>query len=56
MRSTPRPKEAKNSGKMPQLMPSLRLLARAACDAPKRLRSRNEVSTKISRKLIEVDC
>jgi len=56
MRSTPSPKEAKNSGKMPQLIPSLRLLTSPACEAANRLRSLNEVSAKTSRKPIGVAC
>ena len=39
MRSIPRPKEAKNRGKTPQLMPSLRLFTSPAWEAAKRLRS-----------------
>lgn len=50
MRSTPSPSDVKNSGKMPQLMPSLRLFTRPACEAANRLRSRKDVSVKTSRK------
>jgi hypothetical protein len=32
IRSTPRPKAAKKSGKIPQLIPSFRLLTRPACE------------------------
>jgi hypothetical protein len=48
MRSTPRPKALKNRGKTPQLIPSLRLLTRPACEQAKRLRSLSEVLAKTS--------
>ena len=50
IRSTPRPNPAKKSGKIPQLMPSLRLLTSPACDAANRLRSPNEARRKICQK------
>ena len=42
----PSPNETKNNGKIPQLIPSLRLLTSPACDAAKRVLFRQLVSAK----------